>query len=176
MAPVPVPATTPVTTPALTPSATGGSVYVIMAGDTFSTIAKKTGVSVKAIKEANAGLEDKKLQIGHKLQIPPSAAVASAEAPKAAGEAASAASGDSSVYVVKSGDTLGKIATANHTSVKVIEALNDMKTSAIKANQKLKIPVMKVASADVAPIPAAPVAAPAPVSGPAAPAPMAKAN
>ena len=51
-----------------------------------------------------------------------------------------------------------------------------MKTSAIKANQKLKIPVMKVASADVAPIPAAPVAAPAPVSGPAAPAPMVKAN
>ena len=57
---------------------------MIVAGDTFSTIAKKTGVSVKAIKEANAGLDDKKLQIGHKLQIPASAAVATAEAPKAA--------------------------------------------------------------------------------------------
>ena len=70
--PAPVPATTPVTTPA----ATGGSVYVIVAGDMLNTIAKKTHVSVKALKEANPGLDDKKLQIGHKLQIPASAAVA----------------------------------------------------------------------------------------------------
>ena len=91
---------------------------MIAAGDTLGTIAKKNGVSVKAIEEANPGIDAKKLQIGHKLQIPASAAVATAEAPKAGGEAAAAASGDATIYVVKSGDNLVKIAKAHDTSVK----------------------------------------------------------
>ena len=156
------------------PAITGGSVYVIAAGDTLGAIAKKSGVSVKAIEDANPGIDAKKLQIKAKLQIPAGAAVASAEAPKAGSDSTAAASGDATIYIVKSGDILMKIAKEHNTTVKAIEALNDMKTSAIKAGQKLKVPVMKMASADVAPAPTGATAAPA--AAPVLPAPAVKAN
>jgi LysM repeat protein len=155
----PVPPIAPAITP--TPSATGGSIYVIAAGDTLGAIAKKNGVSVKAIEDANPGIDAKKLQIKAKLQIPAGAAVASADAPKTGAD-----SGDATLYTVKPGDILMKIAKEHNTSVKTIQALNDMKTSAIKAGQKLKVPVMKMASAEAAPASAAaatvPASAPAP--------------
>jgi LysM repeat protein len=175
-------ATTPVTTvtpplvPPAVPSATGGSVYVVAAGDLLSTIAKKNGVTLKALEEANPGVDPKKLQIKQKLQIPASAAVASADVSKAGAEASATASGDATFYTVKPGDVLMKIAKAHNTTVKAIEALNDMKTSAIKAGQRLKVPVMKMASAEAAPAPAPTAAVPAPVSGATAPTPMVRAN
>jgi LysM repeat protein len=166
-----VPAPAPVTQSlAPIPAATGGSTYVIAAGDTLGAIAKKNGVSVKAIEEANPGIDAKKLQIKAKLQIPAGTAAASADTPKAGSETAAAASGDATTYVIKPGDTLMKIATAHHTTVKAIEALNDMKTSAITAGHKLKVPVMKMASAEAAPASAAATTAPAAASAmPAAP-------
>jgi len=165
------------TTPSVVPipAATGGSVYVIAAGDTPSTIAKKNGVTVKALEEANPGIDAKKLQIGHKLQIPASVAGATPAAPKAGAESATAAaSGDASIYIVKTGDNLAKIAKAHGTTVKALEALNDMKTSAIQAGKKLKVPVMKMASAEAAPAPAATPATPA--AAPAMPASPVRAN
>ena len=160
-APVVVPPAPPI------PAVTGGSVYVVAAGDTLGAIAKKSGVSVKAIEDANPGIDPKRLQIKAKLQIPAGAAVASADT-------GAAATGDSTIYVVKTGDILMKIAKAHNTTVKALEALNDMKTSSIKAGQKLKVPVMKMASADVAP--AAPPVTAAPAVAPGLPAPASRAN
>jgi len=169
--PAPVPMTT---TPPVPAATAGGGVYVIAQGDLLSTIARKNGVTLKALEEANPGVDPKKLQIGHKLQIPAGTSSA-ADVAKAAPDAAATASSDATIYVVKSGDVLAKIAKAHNTSVKTIEALNDMKTSAIKAGQKLKVPVMKMASAETAPAPAA-TPAPAPVSSTPAPTPMVRAN
>jgi LysM repeat protein len=164
----PTPTVTTTTTAALPKEA---SVYTIASGDMFSTIAKKNGVSIKALEDANPGIDPKKLQIGHKLQIPAGAAVASAtpDATRAATDTTTAASGDTTTYVVKSGDVLLKIAKAHGTTVKDLQALNGMKTSAIKAGQPLKVPVMRVASAEAASSAAAAPATPAiPVSsGPA---------
>lgn len=178
----PLPATTSPVLPvapispslATTPAATGGSVYVITNGDLLSTIAKKNGVSLKALEDANPGIDAKKLQIGHKLQIPASVAATTPEAPKAGAESTAAASSDASIYVVKTGDNLVKIAAAHHTSVTAIKTLNAMKTSAIKAGQKLKVPVMKMASAEAAP--AAPATPTAPAAAPAMPASPVRAN
>jgi len=150
------PATTATT--ATAPTATAGSVYVVAQGDRLSTIAKKSGVSLKALEEANTGVDPKKLQIGQKLQIPASTATTSTATTSAtpmAAEAGAAPAGDSSTYVVKSGDVLVRIAKAHGTTVKALEALNDMKTSNIKPGQKLKIPVMKMASVDTTPAPSA---------------------
>jgi LysM repeat protein len=168
-----LPAAPATTSSVPTPAATGASVYVIAAGDLLSTIAKKNGVSLKALEEANPGIDAKKLQIGHKLQIPASVAATTPEAPKAT-ESTAAVSGDASIYVVKTGDNLAKIAKAHGTTVKTLEALNDMKTSAIQAGKKLKVPVMKMASADAAPAPSATPAAPA--ATPAMPASPVRAN
>jgi peptidoglycan endopeptidase LytE len=73
------------------------------------------------------------------------------------------ATGDTTTYTVKTGDTLSKIAKANHTSFKKIMALNDLKTTSIKVGQKLKLPVKAAATeAPATPTAVAPMPQPAP--------------
>jgi LysM repeat protein len=67
-------------------------------------------------------------------------------------------SGGGEVYVVKSGDTLTKIAREHNTTVKALQAENKLTTTQIKVNQKLKIPAKAEAAAPVSAAPAAPVA------------------
>jgi LysM repeat protein len=46
------------------------------------------------------------------------------------------------VYLVKSGDTLSRIAKAHHTTIKAIEAANHLSTDRISIGQKLNIPTV----------------------------------
>jgi LysM repeat protein len=156
----------------LAPAAATGSEYVVVKGDSPAKIAKKNGVSTKALLAANPGLVPTKLKVGQKLTIPAGGKTsADAAAPSVA------AGGDTggATYTVKSGDTLTKIAKKNGTTAKAIQAANGLSTTKIKVGQKLKIPSKAEAAAPAAP--AAPVVdttpAPAlpPVSAPAAPAP-----
>ena len=156
------------------PAAVGGSEYVVVKGDSLAKIAKKNGVTLKALQAANPGVVPTKLKVGQKLVIPAGgkpavAGNAAAAAPVNSATGAVADAGQS--YTVKSGDTLTKIAKKNGTTVKAIEAANGLSTTKIKVGQKLKIPAKGEAAAPAAP--AAPVvdntAAPAlpPVSAPA---------
>jgi len=166
------PVLAPVTPLAAAPPTPGvAREYVIVSGDTLGALAKRNGVSIKSLVDANPGIDAKKLRIGYKLQIPAGSAPASAASAGAAGASATAtdssalASGDGTAYTVKPGDVLLRIAHNHGTTVKAILALNDMKTTSIKSGQKLKLPVMKVASTDTMPAaPSAPAAA-APVPG-----------
>ncbi len=151
--------------------------YVIAKGDTLAVIAKRNSVSLRALNEANPGLNAKKLKIGQKLQIPASTgAVASngssskATVDSAPSPAAAEVASDGSSYTVKSGDTLGKIARAHGTSYKKIMALNDLKTTGIRVGQKLKMPAPKPAGAEPIPASAALTPAPGPVSAVSSPA------
>jgi LysM repeat protein len=150
----PVPTNPPVVvpTPAPEPAATE---YTVVAHDTLGKIAKKSGVTLKALEDANPGVVPTKLKIGQKLQIPAATADTSATTTTTT---ASTDTGEE-IYKVKSGDTLTKIARANGTTVKAIESENNLTTTKIKVGQKLKIP----ASAEAA----APAAAPVPVVAPA---------
>jgi peptidoglycan endopeptidase LytE len=74
---------------------------------------------------------------------------------------AEAAPADGTVYMVKPGDMLLKIAKAHSTTVKKIMALNDLKSTSIRAGQKLKLPAPKTTSAESLPAPATASAAPA---------------
>ncbi|HWD18970.1 MAG TPA: LysM peptidoglycan-binding domain-containing protein [Verrucomicrobiae bacterium] len=138
MASIPAPAPAPIPAPAPAPAAPEGKDYVIARGDTLATIAKKNGCTLKALTDANPGVDARKLKIGAKLQIPGSASGASATA--AAATPGAADTGDTSVYTVKAGDMLGRIAKAHGTTVAKIKALNDLKTTSIKVGQKLKLP------------------------------------
>jgi LysM repeat protein len=130
--------------------------YTIQKGDMLSTIARKNGVTLKALQEANPGLNALRLQIGQKVQIPAATAVASS----ASSSSADTASADGSVYTVKSGDRLYNIAKAHRTTVKAIAALNGLKSvNSLKVGQKIKLPVAKSTSSD-----AAPVSTPAPAA------------
>ncbi len=158
-APAPPPQPVQATAPTEIPGT--GKEYIIVSGDTLGAVAHRNGVSLKALLEANPGVNPKKLQVGQKIQVP-----AGTGATAGAGTEV-AASGDETVYTVKSGDTLSKIAKANHTTFKKIMAMNDLKTTAIKVGQKLKLPAPKAAGAETA-TPTA-TAVPQPVSQPVPP-------
>src|SRR6266481_7118065 len=129
-----------------TPPPTAATEYTVASRDTYSTIAKKFGVSVAAMKEANPGVEATKLQIGQKLHIPaPAKAVASA--PGGSSSAPPEPANADQMYKVQSGDTLIKIASNHHTNVKAIRAANNLKTDRIVVGQKLKIPVKRSTAA-----------------------------
>jgi len=123
--------------------------YVVKSGDTYVTIAKSRKVSVRALTEANSGVEPTKLQIGQKLHIPPPTAPAMQTASTGA-PATDANTGDP-LYTVKSGDTLIRIASEHKTSVRALRTANNLRTDSIKVGQKLKIPV-KMADAGTGPM------------------------
>jgi len=153
----PVQPPTVVTPPPVAPEA-AGTEYVVIKGDSLWKIAKRNGVTVKAIEAANPDIDPAKLKVGQKLSIP--------GATSAAGSATDMTGSTSTdnceeVYTVKSGDTLSKIAKHYGVTYKAIESENGLSTARIKVGQKLKIP----AKADVAPAPA-PASAPAPVTAP----------
>jgi LysM repeat protein len=175
--PVPMPpiATNPpvVTPPPVTaPQAveTGGPEYVVVQGDTLAKIAKKNGVSLKALVAANPGVDPKKLHVKQKLVIPGSAK--SAEAAPVAVAGATEAGGE--LYTVKSGDTLSKIAKRHGTTIKALEAANNLTTTKIKVGEKLKVPAKAEAAAPAptADATAAPALPPVSAPAPAAPAPV----
>jgi LysM repeat protein len=112
--------------------------YVIVKGDTFSTIAKKFHVSTKALESANPSVEPTKLKIGQPIHIP---AASTAAAPTAGGAATTAdAGGSGQTYSVKSGDSLTKIANDFGISIKALRSANNLKTDKIVVGQKLTIP------------------------------------
>lgn len=154
--PAPVAPPTAVEHAPMTPGiGTGMSEYTIARGDTFATIAKKLGVPVSAVVNANPGVDPRRLQIGQVIKVPAGngGAVAAAGV-GGGGMAAPATNGET--YTVKSGDTLTGIARKHGTTVPALKSANNLRTDRINAGQKLKIPGAAGAGAGAAPTPAAP--------------------
>jgi len=124
--------------------------YTISSGDKLSTLARKFHVSVKALMEANPGIQPTRLKVGQKINIPaPTSAT-----PQGAGSTPAASSQPSTGeqgYTVVSGDSLSKIANHFGTSVKALRSLNNLKTDRIVVGQKLKIPAKSAPAPEQAP-------------------------
>ena len=153
------------------PAAPAATKYVVQSGDSFFTIGKAHGVSVKAIEAANPGVDPKKLKLKQEINLPAPAPASSTSTPGTT-PTPTADAGGPTIYTVKSGDNLSKIATQFHTTPKAIKALNGLSTDQIKVNQKLKVPVKAAPApapeaAPVVPTMAPPSAAPAPAPAPA---------
>lgn len=137
---------------------TGATEYTIVKGDYLEKVARDFHTSVKAILEANPGIEPRRLKIGQKIRIPapgtPTVPTATSPAP----EASVGAVGEQT-YTVKSGDNLTKIAGRYGISVKALRAANGLRTDSIKVGQKLTIPAKN----------SVPVTAPAPSAEPVSP-------
>ena len=146
----------PATTTPPEPAPTGeAKVHVVAKGEFFAILAKKYGVTVKAIEAANPGVDSTKLKIGQKLNIP----APTPKAPPAKTKEGTATAPDADgTYTVKSGDVLGSIAKKHGTTVAKLREANNLKTDQIKVGQKLKIPA---GGAKPSPAPAS-GAAPAP--------------
>jgi LysM repeat protein len=114
--------------------ATGANVtYIVKSGDSLGAVAKQFGVTSSAIMQANNIADPSRIYIGQRLIIPGAAATPGASA------TASATAG--TVYVVKPGDSLSKIAVKYGVTVSAIVKANNLKNSnVIYSGQKLTIP------------------------------------
>jgi membrane-bound lytic murein transglycosylase D len=115
------------------------------AGDSFESIARRTGVSESAIEQINGGA----LRPGQKVVVPANGGLRNVvfSAPKGAASvsaAPSSANGAAKIitYKAKNGETLGDIAGRYNTSVRDLATLNRLNASAkLRAGQVLKVPV-----------------------------------
>ena len=127
-------------TPAVPEVPAAGTEYTVVKGDSLAKIAKAHGVKLKALEDANPNVQPTKLKVGQKLTIP-----AGGSAAPAAPGASTAAETGSGMSRRRSKPTpsnpatrLTKIAKAHGTTVKTIEAENNLTTTKIKVGQKLK--------------------------------------
>lgn len=110
--------------------------YSVVPGDTLSGIARRHGVTVADLREANALTSDT-IRVGDTLMIP------SASLSGGSGGLAPVASGRESrgdVYEVVPGDNLTVIARRHGLSVPELKALNDLTSDRIVIGQKLYVP------------------------------------
>jgi len=170
------PVTTPTPPPTVPPVAVPGpgseagaapaSEHKVAQSETGAVIAKKYGVSVKALTAANPNVNWNRLKIGQVLAIPAPAAKA-ADAPAPGAPAGAAAGGSATggtteggaTYTVRPGDTGSKIAKKVGVAWRKIRDLNGLSSDNLKPGQKLNIPAKGAASAPAggdAPVPAAP--------------------
>jgi LysM repeat protein len=101
---------------------------------------------------ANRGVDSAKLKVGQMLQLPagaePSTAVSAAPPTPAIATASQPTAPTSKAqtrYVVKSGDTLGRIARAHKTTVQALKAANGLTSDRVVAGQSLKMPETRTA-------------------------------
>ena len=94
--------------------------YIVKSGDSLYSIAKKYGITVDALKNAN-GKTSNLLSIGEILGIPPTTAT-------------------TRTYTVKAGDSLWKIATTYGVSVNALKQANGLSSDLLSIGQVLVIP------------------------------------
>ena len=118
----------------------GGNVirYRVRSGDYLGRIASRYHVSVRQIMNWNH-LRSNNIRVGQVLTIYQGGAAPAASSNASSSGSSKAASGEYTVYTVRSGDSLFKISQRYGVTVKAIMDLNHC-SSNIKAGQKLKIP------------------------------------
>lgn len=122
----------------------GGTLqYVVRSGDTLSTIARRTGSSIAALRAAN-GLRGDLIHPGLKLQVPINAPsttptmIASAEADEPAVMEVT--------HKVKRGETLWRVAHQYGTSVNALRRENGLTGDFLQVGQTLKVTTMALSS------------------------------
>lgn len=110
------------------------AVYVVRRGDTLAAIAARNGVSLSTLARANGIGNVNLIYVGQRLVIPGKTSAASSSSASAAKPAATG------VYVVRSGDTLSRIAARYGTSVTTLVRLNGLASAdRIYVGQRLKV-------------------------------------
>ncbi|PSL40334.1 peptidoglycan endopeptidase LytE [Planomicrobium soli] len=118
-------------------SDTEASSYTIKSGDSLWKVATENKVSVSDLKQWN-NLKSDSIYPNQVLTLsaPKAATVSTATSQISVSKSSTASS---SLYIVKSGDTLSKIASLHKTSVSTLQQLNGLSGSLIYVGQKLKV-------------------------------------
>lgn len=119
----------------------GAEWHTVKKGETPASIAKKRGVTLKVLRVYNPKLKtaaQDPVKSGTQVLIPDAATVrAGRDVPDPSIERYGVAVGNS--YTVRKGDTLGKIAERNNTTVVALKRVNHLKSDVIQIGQKLRI-------------------------------------
>ena len=117
-------------------------IYEVKKGDSLGRVAKKHKITVSELAGANGLSNTATLKIGQKLMIPASVQVPPQENKEGSIQppAATTSAADTTVYIVKRGDSLSKIAKKYGTTVKNLMTINSLKSHNIKIGQKLNVP------------------------------------
>lgn len=127
--------------------------YIVQRGDYLAKISKRYNIKMDAIRRLNPQLKNDNVRIGQKIKLPGKIEVGAQTVPAGAFKAPDPKpaytpyTGATTEYVVKSGDTLGKIAYAKGSNVRQVMELNGLTTSKIRVGQKLKVPAAATAAA-----------------------------
>ncbi len=133
--------------------------YTVVAGDTLFSIARRFQVSVAELRRSN-NLTSDNLRVGQVLRIPKASAPSP---PPSSDQHQHPPASQLLTYQVARGDTLSSIARRFGTTAAAIKRENQLKSSALRVGQTLRIPVK-------APVP--PPSPPAPSPSPAPPPPV----
>ncbi|MGG3449188.1 peptidoglycan endopeptidase [Domibacillus aminovorans] len=112
-------------------SAAAVSAYTVKSGDSLGLIASRYKTTVASLKQLN-GLKSDAIYVGQKLKV-------SGTALKPATSKPSTTTTSTSMYIVKSGDSLGVIASRYKTTVASLKQLNGLTSGMIYVGQKLKV-------------------------------------
>lgn len=109
--------------PTTTSQTSSNSSYTVASGDTLNAISAKTGVSVAQIASLNNIKNINQISVGQVLKLSTTTSSSNSTTNNAESNSTTTVS-TTKTYVVKSGDTLNKIASENGTSVSTIVSLN----------------------------------------------------
>ena len=134
-----------------------GTAYIVQAGDTLFSIARRYGVSVNDLATANGLLNPNLIYVGQAIKIPGASAVT----PTATPSANSTPPTTNRIHVVLSGETLFRIALRYGTTVQSLATANNLSNIAlIFVGQQLIIPPDMGTPAAAVAQPATPLPAP----------------
>lgn len=116
--------------------------YTVQSGDSIWAISKRFGVTERDISAANPGLKANAIHVGQVVNIPRSSDSQFSGSSSAAPTPSPVESKpvDGSIYTVKSGDVLSRIASRQGVTVAQIKAANGLKNDVIRIGQELVIP------------------------------------
>lgn len=131
-------------TPARTPQVV---VHTVSSGETLSGIARRYGISVTELAEANQIDNPNAVRVGQQLRIPGERAISAERAtpPLTASPVDSPVRDALVVYEVKEGDSLVRIAREHGISVTSLVEANDGVSHVIRVGQRLQIPIAQAA-------------------------------
>ncbi|MEY2194038.1 LysM peptidoglycan-binding domain-containing protein [Neobacillus sp. BF23-41] len=151
-----------ITVASKTTQASQPTTYTVVKGDALIKIANRFHVTVGELKLWNK-LDTTIIHVGQRLTVaaPKQTATAAKPAlkpttpaakPKTVATKPQTTTAATSVYTVKSGDYLGKIAGNHKTTVSNLKSLNKLKSDMIYVGQKIKVPAQKAPAAPAKPV------------------------
>lgn len=114
--------------------------YTVQSGDSIYGISRRFNVTQKELIAANPGIKANAIRVGQVLQVPRSSDTSSAPSKETSSPAPTVTPGSGTVYTVKAGDSLSRIASRQGVTVAELRAANGLSSDMIRIGQELIVP------------------------------------